>query len=84
MSSGSSFTHSTSESRPLLEDSQTTYDSIRDRDSVSYDSSEDDYPTPPPSAVSRADLVWILAGLWSAVFLGALDGNTSPSFCNSL
>ena len=24
--------------------------------------------------VSRADLIWILIGLWSAVFLGALDG----------
>lgn len=23
---------------------------------------------------STAELVWILAGLWSAVFLGALDG----------
>ena len=28
----------------------------------------------PLNKVSRADLVWILAGLWSAVFLGALDG----------
>jgi hypothetical protein len=27
--------------------------------------------------VSRMDLVWILAGLWSAVFLGALDGKHS-------
>ena len=24
--------------------------------------------------VSRMDLIWILAGLWSAIFLGALDG----------
>ncbi len=24
--------------------------------------------------VTRADLIWVLAGLWSAVFLGALDG----------
>jgi len=24
--------------------------------------------------VSRATLIWILIGLWSAVFLGALDG----------
>jgi hypothetical protein len=27
-----------------------------------------------PSHRSRAELAWILAGLWSAVFLGALDG----------
>ncbi|KAI9510420.1 MFS general substrate transporter [Russula earlei] len=38
-----------------------------------------DGPTsgPPGSGivtVSRTDLIWILAGLWSAVFLGALDG----------
>ncbi|KAH9007070.1 vacuolar amino acid permease [Lactarius hatsudake] len=34
-------------------------------------------PTSPDPAVihvSRADLVWILVGLWSPVFLGALDG----------
>ncbi|KAH9062096.1 MFS general substrate transporter [Lactarius vividus] len=42
----------------------------------------DDVPeTPSPASpdptlihVSRADLVWILVGLWSPVFLGALDG----------
>ena len=28
----------------------------------------------PANKLSRADLVWVLAGLWSAVFLGALDG----------
>ena len=31
-------------------------------------------PDPEVFRVSRIDLVWILAGLWSAVFLGALDG----------
>ncbi|EJT97595.1 vacuolar amino acid permease [Dacryopinax primogenitus] len=42
---------------------------------------EQDPLLPPPSEEpkplnhpSRADLVWILTGLWSAVFLGALDG----------
>ena len=24
--------------------------------------------------ISRKDLIWVLFGLWSAVFLGALDG----------
>ena len=33
-----------------------------------------DSPDPEVFRVSRIDLVWILAGLWSAVFLGALDG----------
>ena len=32
-------------------------------------------PEPVPlNKVSRSDLAWVLAGLWSAVFLGALDG----------
>jgi hypothetical protein len=33
-----------------------------------------DSPDPEVFRVSRMDLGWILAGLWSAVFLGALDG----------
>ena len=33
-----------------------------------------DTPDPEAFRVSRIDLIWILAGLWSAVFLGALDG----------
>ncbi|PAV20724.1 MFS general substrate transporter [Pyrrhoderma noxium] len=44
-----------------------SYDSRRDRQTES--------PEPQPlNKVSKADLVWILLGLWSAVFLGALDG----------
>ncbi|KZV75457.1 vacuolar amino acid permease [Peniophora sp. CONT] len=34
----------------------------------------DDRSKNSPQHTSRADLVWVLAGLWSAVFLGALDG----------
>jgi hypothetical protein len=33
-----------------------------------------DPPDPEVFRVSRMDLIWVLAGLWSAVFLGALDG----------
>jgi len=33
-----------------------------------------DSPDPDVFRVSRIDLIWILAGLWSAIFLGALDG----------
>ncbi|KAF7797522.1 hypothetical protein EIP86_008722 [Pleurotus ostreatoroseus] len=39
---------------------------------------DDDLPPSPTeygslNKISRADLFWVLAGLWSAVFLGALD-----------
>ena len=44
-------------------------------------------PPPPPSPgdtplnhVSRINFFWIVSGLWSAVFLGALDG-TVPWIC---
>ncbi|KAJ3520520.1 hypothetical protein NM688_g9151 [Phlebia brevispora] len=62
---------SPSETTPLLRDTA----SLR-----SYDA-EDDVTLPPSPAdfaplnkVSKSDLTWVLAGLWSAVFLGALDG----------
>ncbi|CAL1702254.1 unnamed protein product [Somion occarium] len=60
-----------SESSPLLG---------RSTDSLgSYSSVDDVDPTPvtpvtPLNKVSRTDLIWVLAGLYSAVFLGALDG----------
>ena len=64
---------SPTETSPLLRSSAS---SLR-----SYDDSEDECtlpPTPPEFAplnkVSKTDLAWVLAGLWSAVFLGALDG----------
>ncbi|KDQ64740.1 hypothetical protein JAAARDRAFT_202035 [Jaapia argillacea MUCL 33604] len=61
---------SPSESRPLLSDSQSSYST------TSGDSARTVTPSDPPvlNKVSRRDLIWILAGLWSAVFLGALDG----------
>ena len=47
----------------------------------SYDAMEDESSLPQspvefkaPNKVSKGDLAWVLAGLWSAVFLGALDG----------
>lgn len=52
----------------------------------SYDATEDGSPIPqspgefkPASKVSKADLAWVLAGLWSAVFLGALDGTIAAT-----
>lgn len=50
------------DSRPLLHDPPPSYDSVA--------SSHD----PQVKKASRTDLAWVLAGLWSAVFLGALDG----------
>ncbi|KAG2369982.1 vacuolar amino acid permease [Suillus spraguei] len=62
---------SSKESQPLLRD--------HDQESSSYDSvqaPESSLPIDPPplNQVSRVELFWILAGLWSAVFLGSLDG----------
>ncbi|KAI0254310.1 vacuolar amino acid permease [Lactifluus subvellereus] len=59
---------SPSESSPLLS-------SPRDHganDEPAY--SRPDSPDPVVAPISRADLIWVLTGLWSAVFLGALDG----------
>ncbi|KAH7887923.1 vacuolar amino acid permease [Phlebopus sp. FC_14] len=56
------------ESQPLLQPRDPSYHSV------------DSPPTPPPddhqplNQVSRIDFFWIVSGLWSAVFLGALDG----------
>lgn len=63
---------SSSEARPLLEDAPPSYSSV---DNLDDDSSIESEPELPPlNKFSRADTCWILAGLWSAVFLGALDG----------
>ncbi|TDL29278.1 vacuolar amino acid permease [Rickenella mellea] len=59
------------ESRPLLEGSRPP--SYAGDDDASCES-----PTAsdlrPANKLSKVDLIWVLAGLWSAVFLGALDG----------
>lgn len=78
MSSTSPSVVSEPETRPLLKDgSQVTYDAVDN--SVDYEVQEDESPSSIPSTkpISRADLIWVLTGLWSAVFLGALDGSTS-------
>ena len=56
-----------SETRSLLEERPPSYHST------------DDVNIPPPqidpiNKFSRADTIWILAGLWSGVLLGAFDG----------
>ncbi|KAH9853757.1 MFS general substrate transporter [Lenzites betulinus] len=61
------------ETRPLLHDQDSRPLSYRSATSTRTPSPE---PAEPPSLnkISRTDLIWVLAGLWSAVFLGALDG----------
>ena len=55
-----------SESSPLLSSPRNDHDGL--------DRPSSDTPDPEVLRVSRMDLIWILAGLWGAVFLGALDG----------
>ncbi len=74
--------YAASETSRLL-DSQETLQSYNatDADSVtSIPPTQTEYTA--SSKISRADLAWVLAGLWSAVFLGALDGeySFSPSY----
>ncbi|KAH7918833.1 vacuolar amino acid permease [Leucogyrophana mollusca] len=58
------------ETQPLLHDHEPepSYDSVQ----TAGPSTSDEPPA--LNQVSRTDLFWILSGLWSAVFLGALDG----------
>ena len=64
----------TDESRPLLPDRPNSYAQSY-RSVASSDTQSSETPEPPTvNKISRADLAWVLAGLWSAVFLGALDG----------
>jgi len=62
---------SSKETQPLLDYHEgTTYDSVDDTGTSLPDGDE----PPPLNHVTGIDLFWILSGLWSAVFLGALDG----------
>jgi hypothetical protein len=56
---------------PLLKDSPPTYYRSVDDDDVVEPSSPIEDP-PLLNNFSNVDVAWILAGLWSAVFLGAL------------
>ncbi|KAJ3988110.1 major facilitator superfamily domain-containing protein [Lentinula detonsa] len=65
------------ERRPLLDDVPSTYNTLDNANCTSDTSTlaEPENTEPPPlNNFSRLDTCWILAGLWSAVFLGALDG----------
>ncbi|KAI9574971.1 vacuolar amino acid permease [Boletus coccyginus] len=64
-----SSSRSSKESRPLLHPPvrSPSYNSLHSPPSPTEDA-------PPLNHVSRVDFFWIVSGLWSAVFLGALDG----------
>lgn len=85
-------------SRSSSKESQPLLSANRDQEASSYHSvqlSQSSLPIddpPPLNQVSRVELFWILAGLWSAVFLGSLDGalwllgserriQQTPNFC---
>jgi hypothetical protein len=58
-------------SQPLLRDSpHNDYDSV-----ASVTVVEEQAGDTSEHVISRRDLIWILCGLYSAVFLGALDGD---------
>ncbi|KAK7470834.1 hypothetical protein VKT23_002251 [Stygiomarasmius scandens] len=65
---------SSSETRPLLDEVQISYSSTISSDTSTLAESEESLDPIPLNNFSRVDTCWILAGLWSAVFLGALDG----------
>ncbi|KAJ7179827.1 vacuolar amino acid permease [Mycena crocata] len=59
------------ESQPLLKETPPSYHSVDDVAEAAPSSDAD--PSPPLlNNFSRIDVAWILTGLWSAVFLGAL------------
>uniref|UniRef100_D8PJZ8 Major facilitator superfamily (MFS) profile domain-containing protein n=1 Tax=Schizophyllum commune (strain H4-8 / FGSC 9210) TaxID=578458 RepID=D8PJZ8_SCHCM len=68
----------TDESRPLLDQRPPSYHSASDVDSEATLDGDDASSPPLINAKSKSEIVWILAGLWSAVFLGALDGTYLP------
>ncbi|RPD61919.1 vacuolar amino acid permease [Lentinus tigrinus ALCF2SS1-7] len=64
------------ETRPLLGNDRADAASYTSSSSGTQRSLASASASEPPALnkISRTDLAWVLAGLWSAVFLGALDG----------
>ncbi|KAF8076211.1 vacuolar amino acid permease [Lyophyllum atratum] len=63
---------SSDETRPLLEEATPSYSATNDVDDAASESPPDDQQV--MSKFTRGDVIWILAGLWSGVLLGAFDG----------
>ncbi|KAJ6629159.1 vacuolar amino acid permease [Mycena sp. CBHHK59/15] len=73
--SSSQGSSSSAETRPLRKETPSSYHSV---DDIVEDAPLDaDAPPPPLNNFSQRDIMWILAGLWSAVFLGALGSSIS-------
>lgn len=70
--------HDRDERAHLLDERPASYHSIASDRPPSATDADDTGSSPdaPQPTISRLDLVWILTGLWSAVFLGALDGTS--------
>ncbi|KAL1723556.1 major facilitator superfamily-domain-containing protein [Schizophyllum commune] len=62
----------TDESRPLLDQRPPSYHSASDVDSEATLDGDESSSPPLINAKSKSEIVWILAGLWSAVFLGTI------------
>ena len=61
------------EMQPLLQDA-VEHEDYQSTSTLVHD--ENESPEAEESTtISRIDLIWVLTGLWSAVFLGALDGS---------
>ncbi|KAJ7086722.1 major facilitator superfamily domain-containing protein [Mycena epipterygia] len=60
------------ETQPLLKETPPSYHSTDDVVEGSSSDPDADHSPPLLNNFSRVDVAWILAGLWSAVFLGAL------------
>jgi hypothetical protein len=65
-----------SETTSLIEQSPPSYHTTDDVDEAVQEPEADSDPQP-LNQFSRRDTYWILAGLWSAVLLGAFDGEHS-------
>jgi hypothetical protein len=68
-----------------LSESTALLSSLRDhRANGDSECSSPDSQDPIVVHISKTDLIWVLAGLWSAVFLGALDGKHNGTALRSL
>lgn len=74
-----------SETTSLLAERPPSYHSTNDVNTSpppSPTNTEPNVPPPPLNHFSRSDVRWILAGLWSAVLLGAFDGKATYLFAS--
>ena len=61
------------ETRPLVGEVPESYNAVDDNEAITSTNHTH------VNTFSRTDIIWILAGVWSALFLGALDGWSAVS-----